>query len=279
MHYKNNAETSTSDWIRLNFDAVHGPFIAHAIGDDYDALERIGRPEEPEIEEPIEPEEPERPEPEDGMSAKDNDVLLPGYEEDRKALDKELVEFLDVLERIGRPEEPERPEPEDGMSAKDYDVLLQAYELEKSIWDKAMIEYLAAQKAYDDAWREYEEARENFENLHGFPVAWNQMWTPTDPKLRGSEIDALIESGFVVYDTRSSNIDFGFDYVFGVDGGGYSFYEAHWRPLRARLSRILAIRYHSNESVANHNELVGFLASEERGGSGPNEDFIREFSL
>lgn len=231
MHYKNNAETSTSDWIRLNFDAVHGPFIAHAIGDDYDALERIGRPEEPEIEEPIEP------------------------------------------------EEPERPEPEDGMSAKDYDVLLQAYELEKSIWDKAMIEYLVAQKAYDDAWREYEEARENFENLHGFPVAWNQMWTPTDQKLRGSEIDALIESGFVVYDTRSSNIDFGFDEVFGVDGAGYSFYDAHWRPLRARLSRQTALRYHSDESAARHNELVQFLASEEYRGSGPNEDFIREFSL
>lgn len=231
MYYKNNSETSTSDWIRLNFDAINGPLIAHAIGDNYDDLERVGRPEEPEIEEPIEPEEPERPEPQDGMSAKDYDVLLQGYEADRKA------------------------------------------------WDKEMVEYLVAQKAYDDAWREYEEARENFENLSGFPVAWNQMWTPCDQALRHGEIAALVESGFVVYDTTGSEIDFGFDYVFGVDGGGYSFYEAHWRPLRARLSRILAIRYHSNESVANHNELVQFLASEERGGSGPNEDFIREFSL
>jgi hypothetical protein len=231
MYYKNNIETSTADWIRLNFDAVHGPFIAHAIGDDYDALERIGRPEEPEIDAPIEP------------------------------------------------EEPERPEPEDGMSAKDYDVLLQAYELEKSIWDKAMIEYLAAQKAYDDAWREYEEARENFENLHGFPVAWNQMWTPCDQTLRGAELEALIESGFVVYATGHSDIDFGFDYVFGVDGAGYSFYEQHWRPLRARLSRILAIRYHSEESAARHNELVRFLADEEHRLSGPDDDFIREYSL
>ena len=160
-----------------------------------------------------------------------------------------------------------------------YDALLQEYERERKAWDKEMVEYLVAQKAYDDAWREYEEAREDFENLHGFPVAWNQMWTPWDQTLRGAELEALIESGFVVFNTTGSEIDFGFDYVFGVDGGGYSFYEAHWRPLRARLSRIVAIRYHSNESVANHNELVQFLASEEYRGSGPNEDFIREFSL
>jgi hypothetical protein len=231
MYYKNNPQTSTADWIRINFNGIHGPLIAHAVGDDYDALERIGRPEAPEIEEPIEPDEPARAVPKDGMSAKEYDALLQGYEADRKA------------------------------------------------WDKEMVEYLAAQKAYEDAWREYEEAREDFENLNGFPVAWNQMWTPWDQTLRSAELEALVESGFVVYATGHSEIDFGFDYVFGVDGGGYSFYEAHWRPLRARLSRILAIRYHSDESAARHNELVRFLASEEYSGSGPNEDFIREFSL
>lgn len=230
MYYKNNAETSTSDWIKLNFDGIHGPLIVYALGDDYDALERLGRPEEPEIEEPVEP------------------------------------------------DEPDEPEPADGMTAREYDVLLQAHKIEKQIYDKAMVEYLIAQKAYDDAWAEYEEARESFESLHGFPVAWNQMWTPCDQSLRSAEIDALIESGFVVYDASGSEIDFGFNHVFGVDGAGYSFYEEHWRPLRARLSRIMAIRYHSDESAARHNELVRFLASEEHRSS-PNDDFIRKFSL
>jgi len=231
MNYSNNARTSTSDWIKLNFDGIHGPLIAHAIGDDYDALERLGRPEEPEIEEPVEP------------------------------------------------DEPDEPEPADGMTAREYDVLLQAHKIEKQIYDKAMVEYLSAEKKYDDAWAEYEEARESFENLHGFPVAWNQMWTPCDQCLRSAEIDALIASGFVVYDASRSDIDFGFNCVFGVDGAGYSFYEQHWRPLRARLSRIIAIRYHSDESAARHNELVRFLASEEHRSSGPDDDFIRKFSL
>ena len=231
MYYKNNIETSTSDWIRLNFNGIHGGLIAYAVGDDYDALERLGRPEEPEIEEPIEP------------------------------------------------DEPARAVPKDGMSAKEYDVLLRSYEEERKEWDKAMIEYLAAQKEYDAAWDAYNEALESYENSHGFPAAWNQMWTPCEQTLRGAELDALIESGFVVYATGHSEIDFGFDHVFGVDGAGYSFYEQHWRPLRARLSRILAIRYHSDESAARHNELVRFLASEEHRLSGPDDDFIREYSL
>jgi len=230
MYYRNNSETTTSDWLSLNFNAIHGPLVAQVVGDDYDALERVGSVEEPDIEEPTEP------------------------------------------------DEPERPEPLEGMTALEYDVLLQTYAEEKAAWDKAMVTYLVAQKAYDDAWAEYEEERESFENLHGFPVAWNRMWT-SDERVRPDDVQALVDSGFVVYDTGNSNIDFGFNILFGVDGGGYDFYEAHFRPLRARFSRIRALRYPSAGALSDHNALVEYLASEGRGSTEPDHEFIRQFSL
>jgi len=57
------------DWIKLDFDGIHGPLIALANGDDYDALVRLGSVEEPDIEAPDEPDEPERPEPADFAEA------------------------------------------------------------------------------------------------------------------------------------------------------------------------------------------------------------------
>jgi hypothetical protein len=136
---------------------------------------------------------------------------------------------------------------------------------------------LAEQAAYEASWDVYNEAREDWENLNGFPVAWNQMWSSWET-LRSGGQDDLLASGFVVYDVSLSDIDFGFNFVFGVDGGGYDFYEAHWRPLRARCSLDMLRHFKSRASAVRHNALVQFLAREESP-SRVDECFIAKFSV
>lgn len=66
--------------------------------------------------------------------------------------------------------------------------------------------------------------------LAGYPVGWGTMYQAADhPEL----VDALDKAGFEVYRPVGG---MPFDGIlFGVDGGGYSFYTAHWSVLRALL--------------------------------------------
>lgn len=63
---------------------------------------------------------------------------------------------------------------------------------------------------------------------------WGMMWSMSDPcddwwLEEGGGIRVISECGFRVYVSEE------FGYFFGIDGAGYSFYEAHWCPLyRAR---------------------------------------------
>jgi len=64
----------------------------------------------------------------------------------------------------------------------------------------------------------------------GFLPMWGTMWSFRDDVdnwwLENEEnMKAMAECGFRIYDQE----DYG--YVFGVDGAGYDFYEAHWIPL------------------------------------------------
>jgi hypothetical protein len=223
MMYCNNPQTSTGDWIRLNFNEEHGPLIAHAMGEDSDALERRGHPGDFDMDEPDEPVEPE---------------LAYPAEEVALAYDNEMA----------------------------------AYREELAAYEKAL-------EAHEEAVREFEE------ELHGFPVAWNCMWSPRE-SVYGDQLDALIEAGFVVYAvSKHTDIPYGFDHVFGVDGGGYDFYDQHWKPLRAIVSRNAAKRWLgkgygvAEETVREHNELVTFLANEKRNSEGEAERFVRVYSL
>lgn len=204
------------------------------------------------------------------------------------------TEDVDALERVGHPEDFDEEEPIEPVEpdADDF-TSLGSYEAEVKLKDaKAqyvidMAEYDAELAAYEKAEKDHEEAvREFEEDLNGWPVAWNCMWTPYEGKLRPDQASALLEAGFVVYEVAShTNIDFGFDAVFGVDGGGYDFYSDHWRPLRALVSRKAAEFWLSREWVSDpaatireHNELVDFLAQEERGGR-DGERFVKSYSL
>lgn len=63
---------------------------------------------------------------------------------------------------------------------------------------------------------------------------WGTMWSFGDScddwwLEKGDGIRVMSECGFRVYESEE------FGYFFGIDGAGYSFYEAHWCPLyRAR---------------------------------------------
>jgi len=248
MMYRNDPQTSTGDWIRLNFNEEHGPLIAHAIGEEFDALERRGHPGDFEMEEPEDPDGL-------GMSAR-----------------------LDL-------DDPDLPK-SDGMTTKEYSVAMDKWGAEKAAYDAKMAPYREELAAYEKALEAHEAAVQEFEEeLHGFPVAWNCMWSPRE-SVYGDQLDALTEAGFVVYSvSKHTDVPFGFDDVFGVDGGGYDFYDQHWKPLRAIVSRNAAQRWLgkgygvAEETVREHNELVTFLANEKRNSEGEAERFIRVYSL
>lgn len=81
------------------------------------------------------------------------------------------------------------------------------------------------------------------EHDYSFPM-WGTMWTFGDSaddywleELGGLQI--MADCGFRIYEQE----DFG--YVFGVDGCGYDFYEAHWIP----LYKARGLKWHEQEEV------------------------------
>lgn len=194
--------TSTSDWIRLNFDAVPTDVVQAMIPDDFDALERL------DVTAPEEPCEPDAP------------GLRDEYESD--------AAFNDAV----------------------------------AAYDSAMKKYNEATQNYNEAWQEYEN---QLQSLAGWPVAWGEMYScDQDPQL----VQALIDSGFVVY---QNNTDFFGQVLFGVDGGGYNFYAAHWIPLRARLATAVfsaSAEYSSPEehdqSCIDYYKFLDFLYEESK---------------
>lgn len=62
----------------------------------------------------------------------------------------------------------------------------------------------------------------------GVPM-WGTLWSLKDPYdvewMNRGGIEKMAECGFKIYESQK------FGYFFGIDGAGYSFYEAHWIPL------------------------------------------------
>lgn len=60
-----------------------------------------------------------------------------------------------------------------------------------------------------------------------FPM-WGTMFTfkdSLDDHWIQDNLEVMRDCGFFVYESEH------FEYTFGIDGGGYDFYEAHWIPL------------------------------------------------
>jgi hypothetical protein len=107
------------------------------------------------------------------------------------------------------------------------------------------------------------------ENMLGWPAAWGTMWRCTDhPAIR----EALDAAGFIVYmPDEETDID---ALLFGVDGCGYSFYGAHWIPLRAHLDVACCTGdYPAPERL---NQILTFLHSEAVP-EGDGVSFLRQF--
>lgn len=95
---------------------------------------------------------------------------------------------------------------------------------------------------------EYEKANnmENYmltspsEHLHGYPISWGTMFTfgeslDEEWALKNKEI--FDKCGIVAYYSDTLGV------VFGIDGGGYDFYEDHWIP----LYKARGLKWHENE--------------------------------
>ena len=69
---------------------------------------------------------------------------------------------------------------------------------------------------------------EEFDDLLDFFPMWSTLWSMTDSTdiewLEG-HLQEMKDCGFRIYRQE----DYG--YIFGIDGCGYDFYEAHWIPL------------------------------------------------
>lgn len=81
----------------------------------------------------------------------------------------------------------------------------------------------------NDSWTDAERDDFEVERDSGLPM-WGTMWTFGDSAddwwlEEDDGIKLMSECGFRVYESE----DFGF--IFGIDGAGYDFYEAHWIPL------------------------------------------------
>jgi hypothetical protein len=74
-----------------------------------------------------------------------------------------------------------------------------------------------------------------------FLPMWDIMWSFDDMVDRWwleekSNLQAMADCGFRIYEQE----DYG--YIFGIDGAGYDFYEAHWIP----LYKARGLRWHCN---------------------------------
>ena len=83
-----------------------------------------------------------------------------------------------------------------------------------------------------------EKNQEEDESLHGFPFAWNHGYVWNDKQLPSDWQDALTQAGYLVYRYVGASGDDS-EIICGIDGAGYSFYEAH----HAKLYAILAARF------------------------------------
>lgn len=66
---------------------------------------------------------------------------------------------------------------------------------------------------------------DELKNMHGFPCAWGTMWafdSSLDEEWALEHLDELYDIGVIVYESEHLGV------VFGIDGAGYDFYDAHW---------------------------------------------------
>lgn len=76
-----------------------------------------------------------------------------------------------------------------------------------------------------------------------YPAGWGTMFHPEfslDEEWIREHIEEVEQCGFLVYDSDETGI------LLGVDGAGYSFFDAHWTPLYKKRG----LHWHQEETAA-----------------------------
>lgn len=70
---------------------------------------------------------------------------------------------------------------------------------------------------------------DNFEvEKDGYLPMWGTLWAFSDSCDNwwiGENLQTMADCGFRIYESED------YEYIFGIDGAGYDFYESHWIPL------------------------------------------------
>lgn len=109
--------------------------------------------------------------------------------------------------------------------------------------------------------------KDPYESMLAWPVGWGTMFTCKDHDVT---IELLGKAGATVYRPQGDMPISGI--VFGIDGCGYSFYGAHWIPLRASMAIHCSRLEHSERLTATLKML-----EEEAEREGDGDRFRRRF--
>ena len=106
--------------------------------------------------------------------------------------------------------------------------------------DEETGEYIIVLNSGNEIRCEYEDFE--VEYYDHFPM-WGTMWSFGDSVddwwlEEKNGIELMSECGFRIYESEE------FGYFFGIDGGGYDFYEAHWIP----LYKARGLQWHETET-------------------------------
>lgn len=89
----------------------------------------------------------------------------------------------------------------------------------------------------------------DFEVQHDeFLPMWGTMWAFGDSIdnwwLEDGGLQIMADCGFRIYEQED------YDYIFGIDGAGYSFYEEHWIP----LYKARGLKWHKEEDKGDESD-------------------------
>lgn len=89
----------------------------------------------------------------------------------------------------------------------------------------------------------------DFEVQHDeFLPMWGTMWAFGDSIdnwwLEDGGLQIMADCGFRIYEQED------YDYIFGIDGAGYSFYEEHWIP----LYKARGLKWHKEEEKGDESD-------------------------
>lgn len=161
-----------------------------------------------------------------------------------------LVEkaYSDLFDKIIQPIQPEPSdfELEDDSEPEFYCEIPQRQDFDsEQNYNDAIEQYNCDFIEYEEnlqRWKQYQNAYEDWENkCQDYYPTWGTLFEVSDSYIANKILENLKEVqgiGFIILDDFDE-----LNVTLGVNGGGYSFYDAHWTP----LYDLLGLHWHSEE--------------------------------